>query len=62
MENEIKIKNLLKKNKDGLTINEIVDNSDFSRSTIRTILAKLEGGESVQIRKIGMAKVYQLKD
>jgi predicted transcriptional regulator len=61
MTNEEQIIILLKKEKDGLTITEIVNKSNFSRSTIRTILAKLEGGNKVKIKHIGMAKVYSLK-
>ena len=60
MINEEQIIHLLKKEKEGLTITEIVNKSKFSRSTIRTILAKLEGGNKVNIKHIGMAKVYTL--
>lgn len=52
---------LLKKHKEGLTITEIVSRSDFSRSTVRTILARLEGAEKIRFRRIGMAKVYTIK-
>ncbi len=61
MENTREIINLLNKERHGLTITEIVNKSDFSRSTIRTILAKLEGANKVNIKNIGMAKVYSLK-
>ena len=47
-------------NSNNLTITEIVDKTKFSRSAIRTALAKLEGAGKVYIRKIGMAKVYSL--
>lgn len=60
VEKEDKILTLLKKSQ-GLTITEIVEMSDFSRSTIRTILAKLEGAKKVIFRQIGMAKVYMVK-
>lgn len=56
-----KIIDLLKGNKEGMTITEIVLKSDFSRSTVRTILARLEGAERIGFRRIGMAKVYTLK-
>ena len=55
------IVDLLKKNKEGITITEVVSKSDFSRSTVRTILARLEGAEKIKFRRIGMAKVYTLK-
>ena len=61
MANEKEVVELLSKNKEGLTITEIVDKSKFSRSTIRTILAKLEGARKVKVKNIGMAKLYTLK-
>ena len=61
MKKEEKIKFVLKQNPFGMTITSIVEKSAFSRSTVRTILAKLEGGDKVNIRKIGMAKLYSLK-
>jgi len=57
---EEKILTLLKKSQ-GLTITEVVEQSEFSRSTIRTILAKLEGAKKISFRRIGMAKVYSVK-
>lgn len=60
MEKEEKIKGILKDFKEGLTITTIVDKSNFSRSTVRTILARLEGGNKVKIRQVGMAKLYSL--
>lgn len=58
---EVIVKNILKKNLGGVTITAIVENSGFSRSTVRTILAKLEGGKKVNIREVGMAKLYTLR-
>ena len=46
------------KNSDGLTITEIVKKTKLNRSSVRTALAKLDGGDRVSVRKIGMAKVY----
>lgn len=57
----IKIVSLLKKKSGGLTITEIVNLSSFSRSSVRTGLAKLEGARKVKIRQVGMAKVYKLR-
>lgn len=59
MEKEEKIFDFIKKS-EGLTITEIVELSRFSRSTVRTILAKLEGASKVKIKNIGMAKVYSI--
>ncbi len=55
-----KITYILKNNSEGLTITDIVDKTNLSRSAIRTALSKLEGGNRVSIKKIGMAKVYTL--
>ena len=59
MKNKI-IKILREDSREGLTITELVRVSGISRSTVRTILAWLEGAEKVSIRKIGMAKLYSL--
>ena len=59
---EKKILSLLKKTPSGLTITELVDLSGLSRSFVRTILARLEGAQKVVVRKVGMAKVYILKE
>ncbi len=46
------------RNGEGLSITDIVNKSKLSRSTVRTILAKLEGANKIRIRKVGMAKLY----
>ncbi len=61
MDKEKIVRKFLAKNKHGLTITEIVDLVKFSRSTVRTILARLEGAGVVAFRNVGMAKVYALK-
>ena len=58
---EKKVVGFLKKNADGLTITDLVGISKLSRSTIRVVLARLEGAEKVSFREIGMAKVYHLE-
>lgn len=56
-----KIIHLLRKNYNkGLTITDLVALSKLSRSAVRIELAKLEGGDKVKFRKIGMAKLYYL--
>ena len=60
MEKEEKIKTILRKSKDGLTITDIVNNSKFSRSTVINILSKLEGAGQISFRNVGMAKIYSL--
>lgn len=47
--------------KEGLTITEFVNISKFSRSAIRTALARLKGAKKVFIRRTGMAKLYYYK-
>ncbi|MDH3324921.1 MAG: hypothetical protein OEL89_04750 [Candidatus Peregrinibacteria bacterium] len=54
------LKIIKKKNRIGLTITELVDLSKLSRSTVRVVLAKLEGKGDVSYRSIGMAKLYLL--
>jgi DNA-binding transcriptional regulator GbsR (MarR family) len=56
-----KIVSVLKVNSDGLTITEIVSKTKLGRSAVRTSLAKLEGGNKVSVKKIGMAKLYSIK-
>lgn len=46
------------RNSDGLTITELVNKTKLNRSAVRIALAKLEGARKVNVRKIGMAKVY----
>ena len=49
------------KDKNYLTITEIVSLTNLSRSFVRISLAKLEGAKKVGFRKIGMAKAYFLR-
>lgn len=51
----------LKKNKDGLTITELVHETSFSRSKVRSIISFLFGLGQITERKIGMAKLYKIK-
>lgn len=57
----IKVEKLLKRDARGATITELVVDSKLSRSAVRIALAKLEGAERVELRNIGMAKVYSLR-
>ena len=50
----------LGKNDNGLTITDLGSLSKFSRSTIRVVLARLEGANKISFREIAMAKVYVL--
>ena len=61
MEGKI-IKVLRKNSEKGLTITELVKKSELSRSAVRTALARLDGARIVSVRKVGMAKIYFLKN
>ena len=62
MDNNIaKIKEILRKNPQGLTTTNLVDKTELSRDTIRITIAKLEGAKEIKIRKIGMAKLIKLQ-
>ena len=52
---------LLKKDKDGLTIVEIARILKFSRNTIAVALAELKGAEMIRIRPVGIAKLHYWK-
>jgi predicted transcriptional regulator len=57
-EKKEKVENLLKKEKDGLTIVEISSKIGISRNTVAIILAELKGAEKIRIRPIGKAKLH----
>lgn len=57
---ESEVLGILEEVGEGLTISDLVRLSGFSRSAIRTVLAKMEGGGKVDYRNIGMAKLYYL--
>ncbi len=56
-----KIIDLLKKNKYGLTVAEISRRLKTTRNTISISIARLEGAGKVDVKKVGMAKIYSLK-
>lgn len=61
MEEEEIIGILKESNREGLSITQLVAISKLSRSRVRIIIAKLDGARQVNIRKIGMAKIYTVK-
>lgn len=62
LENKNKeIFNLIKRNKLGISITELVNNSSASRSSIRIALAYLLGQRKINFKQTGMAKVYYTK-
>ena len=56
-----KIIHILKKHSSGLTVAEICRLVGITRNTAAVSLARLEGAEQVELRKVGMAKIYSLK-
>lgn len=51
------ISELLKKNREGLTIMEIAESLSISRNTVAVALAELKGEGVIRIRPVGMAKL-----
>lgn len=56
--NEKKIFSIIEESDVGRTITEIVALSRLPRSVVRIVLARLEGGERILFRRVGMAKIY----
>jgi predicted transcriptional regulator len=48
---------VLIKNTDGLTIQEISQNLKISRNTVAVVIAELKGEKLIRIREIGKAKL-----
>ncbi len=61
MEAKDRVYDLLKKNRRGLTIQELSNQLDTSRMNINLALAELKGAGLVEIREIGRAKLHYLK-
>lgn len=61
-EKKSRIKNLLKKHTEGLTIVDIARELNISRNTVAVGLAELKGAELLFIRNVGIAKLHYLKD
>lgn len=53
---------LLKKNPEGLTIQEIADKLNANRNTVSIALAKLIGEQKIDIRAVGQAKLNYWKE
>ncbi len=56
------IKEILKKDTRGLTIQEISEKTKVSRITASIALAKLEGAKEIDVRAIGNCKLHYLKE
>lgn len=62
MEIEERIIGLLKKDTEGITISDIAEKLELHRHTITKYIYRLEGRETIKIRKIGIAKLCYLND
>ena len=60
--NRGKIITELKKNSNGYTISELSKKLNLSRQTVANCFAFLEGAQKVNIRNVGMAKIYYWDD
>ncbi len=60
--NREKIIEELGKNQEGFTVSELSKKLNLSRQTISNCFAFLEGAGKVKIRRVGMAKIYFLKE
>ena len=58
MEKREEIIKELKKNLQGFTVSELSEKLNLSRQTVSNCFAFLEGAQKVEIRKVGMAKIY----
>ena len=61
MDNIKIITEAIKKEKNGLSITELVDKTPLSRGQIRTALAISLGAGLIVERKVGMTKLYYIK-
>lgn len=55
------IKEILRKDTRGLTIQEIAEKTKVSRITAAMALMKLEGAKSIDVRVIGNCKLHYLR-
>jgi len=55
------IKQILKEDTRGLTIQELADKTKVSRITASMALMKLDGAELIDVRVIGNCKLHYLK-
>lgn len=49
---------LLKRNRDGLTVVEIARELGISRNTVAVALAELVGAGKIRVRPVGIAKLH----
>ena len=59
--NSEKIIDMLGRNNSGLTVADISKLLTVTRNTVAICLARLEGAQRIEIRKVGKAKLYSLK-
>ncbi|MFC1800700.1 HTH domain-containing protein [Nanoarchaeota archaeon] len=49
---------LLKQNSEGMTISDISQECNISRQTVSLVLAELQGGNKIRIRRVAAAKLH----
>jgi len=59
---EKKVLETLKKNPAGLSISEIAEKSGLHRNTVTNVIKKLQEKNIVELKKLGLAKIYYLKE
>ena len=60
-ENIKKVEEVLKKNPEGLMVNEIAEKAELTRQTVATILAEFRGAGSIKERQLGQAVLVSWK-
>ncbi len=59
---ERKVLSIISGSDEGSTITEIVALSKLPRSVVRILLARLDGAGKIRFRKVGMAKIYVVRN
>jgi len=62
MDIEAKVLEVLKENREGVTLQEIADKLGVHRHTLTKYIYKLDGEGKIRVRKIGVAKLCYLSD
>lgn len=62
IDNKTKIEGLLKDNPRGLTIQDLVNQTNLAWNTITKVLALLQGENRIEVRIVGQAKLHYWKN
>ncbi|MBN2095710.1 MAG: FIST C-terminal domain-containing protein [Candidatus Aenigmarchaeota archaeon] len=58
---EKKVLKVLEENPTGLSITDIAEKANLHRNTVATVVRRLQDKKAVELKKVGLAKVYYLK-